>query len=238
MSRSAEGTPRPVDDRPIGVFDSGVGGLTVLRALESALPGESFLYLGDTARLPYGTKSPESVVRYATQCARLLVGRGVKALVIACNTAASASLPALVAAHPGMPVIGVVEPGARAALAATRNRRVLVLATEGTIRAGAYQSALASLAADIAVTGVGCSVFVALAEEGWGDSDVAEHAARRYLGAIYPHPAAPDTVLLGCTHFPVLAPTLTRLLPSGVMLVDSAATTAGAVAALVVVDVA
>ncbi len=233
MSRSAEPAPRLVDDRPIGVFDSGVGGLTVLRALESALPGESFLYLGDTARLPYGTKSPASVVRYATQCARLLVRSGVKALVIACNTAASAALPELVAAHPGMPVVGVVEPGARAALAATRNRRVLVLATEGTIRAGAYQSALARLAADVAVTPIGCSVFVALAEEGWGDSDVAEHAARRYLGAIYPHPSAPDTVLLGCTHFPVLAPTLARLLPAGVALVDSAATTAAAVAELV-----
>jgi glutamate racemase len=231
--RSADLAPRPVDDRPIGVFDSGVGGLTVLRALESALPGESFLYLGDTARLPYGTKSPASVVRYATQCARLLVGRGVKALVIACNTAASASLPALVAAHPGIPVVGVVEPGARAALAATRNRRVLVLATEGTIRAGAYQSALARLAPDVVVSGIGCSVFVALAEEGWGDSDVAEHAARRYLGAIYPHPAAPDTVLLGCTHFPVLAPTLSRLLPEGVTLVDSAATTATAIVALI-----
>jgi glutamate racemase len=233
VSRSADPAARPADDRPIGVFDSGVGGLTVLRALEAALPGESFLYLGDTARLPYGTKTPASVVRYATQCARLLVARGVKALVIACNTAASAALPALVAAHPGIPVIGVVGPGAPAALAMTRNRRVLVLATEGTIRAGAYQAALRDLAADVTVTGVGCSVFVALAEEGWGDSEVAEQAARRYLGGIYPHPAAPDTVLLGCTHFPVLVPTLARALPAGVRLVDSAATTAAAVARLV-----
>jgi glutamate racemase len=233
VSPSAEVPPRPADDRPIGVFDSGVGGLTVLRALEAALPHESFLYLGDTARLPYGTKSPASVVRYATQCARVLVGRGTKAIVIACNTAASAALPALVAGHPGIPVVGVVEPGAMAALAATRNRRVLVLATEGTIRAGAYQAALQRLAPDVQVRGVGCSVFVALAEEGWGDSEVAEHAARRYLGAIYPHPAAPDTVLLGCTHFPVLVPTLSRLLPPGVRLVDSAATTAAAVARLV-----
>jgi glutamate racemase len=230
VSRSAEASRRGPDDRPIGVFDSGVGGLTVLRALEAALPGESFIYLGDTARLPYGTKSPASVVRYATQCARVLVGRGVKALVVACNTAASASLPALVEAHPELPVFGVIEPGAAAALAATKNHRVLVLATEGTIRAGAYQAALARLAPEVEVRGIGCSVFVALAEEGWGDSEVAEHAARRYLGAIYPHPAAPDTVLLGCTHFPVLVPTLSRLLPAGVGLVDSAATTAAAVA--------
>lgn len=230
MSRSAEARRQVPDDRPIGVFDSGVGGLTVLRALEAALPGESFIYLGDTARLPYGTKSPASVVRYATQCARVLIGHGVKSLVVACNTAASAALPALVEAHPDVPVFGVIEPGAAAALAATRNRRVLVLATEGTIRAGAYQAALARLAPDVEVRGIGCSVFVALAEEGWGDSEVAEHAARRYLGAIYPHPAAPDTVLLGCTHFPVLVPTLSRLLPAGVALVDSAATTAAAVA--------
>ena len=225
--------PRPGDDRPIGVFDSGVGGLTVLRALEAALPGESFLYLGDTARLPYGTKSAASVVRYAIQCARLLGGRGVKALVVACNTAASAALPTLIESHPGMPVVGVIEPGAAAALGATRNRRVLVLATEGTIRAGAYQAALARLAPDVVVTGIGCSVFVALAEEGWGDSAVAEQAARRYLAGIYTEPDAPDTVLLGCTHFPMLAPTLARLLPAGVALVDSAATTAAALARLV-----
>ncbi len=232
MSPSAEGVGNLADARPIGVFDSGVGGLTVLRALEAALPGESFLYLGDTARLPYGTKSPASVVRYATQCARLLVERGVKALVVACNTAASAALPTLTARYPGLPVTGVIEPGAVAALAASRNRRVLVLATEGTIRAGAYQAALARLAPEVRVTGIGCSVFVALAEEGWGDSEVSLQAARRYLDGVYPAADAPDTVLLGCTHFPMLTPTLARLLPAGVVMVDSAATTAAAVAHL------
>ncbi len=219
-------------DRPIGVFDSGVGGLTVLAALEAALPGEEFLYLGDTARLPYGTKSPASVVRYATQCASALVERGVKALVVACNTAASAALDALAARFPGMPLIGVVEPGAAAAVAVSASGRIAVIGTEGTIRAGAYQRAIARLRPDARVTGIGCSVFVALAEEGWTDGPVVAQVAHRYLDPLFAGPAPPDALLLGCTHFPVLAAALGALVPPGVRLVDSAATTAQAVAAL------
>lgn len=166
-------------DRPIGVFDSGVGGLTVLGALEAALPDEEFLYLGDTARLPYGTKSPASVVRYATQCAAALVERGVKVLVVACNTAASAALDALAARFPGIPLIGVVEPGAAAAVAVSVSGRVAVIGTEATIRAGAYQRAIGRLRPDARVSGIGCSLFVALAEEGWTDGPVVAQVAHR-----------------------------------------------------------
>jgi glutamate racemase len=218
------------DPRPIGVFDSGVGGLTVLAALERALPHESFIYLGDTARLPYGTKTPASVERYALQCAAALVEGGVKALVVACNTASSAALPALRRTHPQLPVVGVIEPGATQAVEATRNRRVAVLATEGTVRAGAYQTAIADRDPAIVVTAIGCSVFVALAEEGWGDSDIARLAAARYLGDTFRADDAPDTLLLGCTHFPLLRRALEATVPSSVAIVDSAETTARAVA--------
>ncbi len=217
-------------DLPIGVFDSGVGGLTVLRALQAALPAESFLYLGDTARLPYGTKSPASVVRYATQCAGLLVSRGIKALVVACNTAASAALPDLAARYPGLPVVGVVEPGASAAVAASPSGRIAVIATEGTIRAGAYVAAITRLRPEACVTGIGGSVFVALAEEGWTDGPIVEQVAHRYLDGVFAGGDAPDTLLLGCTHFPVLAGALRHAIPAAVTLVDSALTTAQAVA--------
>ena len=219
---------------PIGVFDSGVGGLTVLRALTEALPHESFLYLGDTARLPYGTKSPASVARYASQCAGALVVRGIKALVVACNTASSAALPALEAHYPGLPVVGVVEPGARAAAAASTSGRIAVVATEGTVRGGAYVEAIRRLRPEAVVTGVGCSVFVALAEEGWTQGPIVEACAHRYLDAVFAGPDAPDTLLLGCTHFPVLAEALKVAIPDGVALVDSAYTTALTAAALLV----
>jgi glutamate racemase len=223
-------------DLPIGVFDSGVGGLTVLRALKAVLPHEAFVYLGDTARLPYGTKSPASVVRYATQCAELLVGRGIKALVVACNTAASAALPALAARYPGLPVVGVIEPGARAAVAASGSGRIAVVATEGTIRAGAYIAAIERLRPGARITGIGCSVFVALAEEGWTVGPIVEQVAHRYLDGAFAGPAAPDTLLLGCTHFPVLAAALRKAIPPAVAVVDSARTTAEAVAALLSVQ--
>ena len=220
------------DQRAIGVLDSGVGGLTVLAALEQALPATSFVYLGDTARLPYGTKSPTSVERYALQCAAALVQRVVKALVVACNTASAAALPALRQAYPDLAVIGVIEPGAHAAVAHTRNHRIAVLATEGTVRAGAYQQAIQQMDAPVQVTAIGCSVFVALAEEGWGEGAVAELVAKRYIGALFEPSDAPDTLLLGCTHFPLLRNTLMALVPAGVTIVDSAETTARTVAAL------
>jgi glutamate racemase len=220
------------DNRPIGVFDSGVGGLTVLSALMRRLPQESFVYLGDTARLPYGTKSADSVARYACQCADRLIAREVKALVIACNTAASAALDVLQTRYASVPVIGVIEPGALAARAATRTRRVAVLATEGTIRANAYGRALAALAPDVRVTSIAAPVFVALAEEGWIDGPIVELIAKRYLTPVFDMASPPDTVLLGCTHFPVLASTLASVMPPSVTMVDSAATTAEAVARL------
>ena len=217
---------------PIGVFDSGVGGLTVLAALRARLPGEDFVYLGDTARLPYGTKSADTVARYSVQCAALLVARGIDALVVACNTASAVALPALAAAWPDLPVVGVVEPGAAAAVAATRSGRIGVIATEGTVRGGAYARAIERLRPGTRVASVACPLFVALAEEGWTDGPIAAAVARRYLEPVFAAKDAPDTLVLGCTHFPVFAATLREVVGAGVAIVDSAATTAEAVAAL------
>ena len=216
---------------PIGVFDSGVGGLTVLRALRAALPAEDFLYLGDTARLPYGTKSPATVSRYAIQAADLLAGRGIKCLVVACNTASSVAIPTLAERLAPVPVIGVVEPGARVAAGATRSGRVAVIATEGTVKGGAYPTALAALDPGIEVTQKACPLFVALAEEGWTDGPIVEAVARRYLEPLFSGPAPADTLLLGCTHFPALVTPVRRVVGAGVALVDSADTTAAATAA-------
>ncbi len=216
---------------PIGVFDSGVGGLTVLRALCGRLPNESLIYLGDTARLPYGTKSTETVTRYALQTVGKLVERRVKLLVVACNTATAAALPALEAAYPDIPVVGVVEPGAEAACRVTRNNSVLILATESTIRNGAYTRAIHVRLPEARVTGIACSLFVALAEEGWVDGPITEAAAARYLEPLRTVPPAefPDTAVLACTHFPPLAEAIQKALGPAVRLVDSAATTATAV---------
>jgi glutamate racemase len=228
--------------RPIGVFDSGVGGLTVLRALRGALPGEDFIYLGDTARLPYGTKSPQSVVRYSLQCAAVLLARDVRCLVVACNTASASALDALRRRYPDLPVIGVIEPGAAAAVAASASQHIAVIATEGTIDGGAYQTAIHRLNDAARVTARACSLFVAMAEEGWTDGPLAEAVAHRYLDPIFsPRRAAggghdpggtgggADTLVLGCTHFPVLAAAIRAVLPEHVRMVDSAATTAAAV---------
>lgn len=218
--------------RPIGVFDSGVGGLTVLKALQERLPAEDYLYLGDTARLPYGTKSAQSVTRYAAQCTRLLVDRGVKLLVVACNTASSVALPALQAAYPGLPVVGVVRPGARAGCHVTRTRRIAVIATESTVNGGAYQAAIRELCPEMEVTTLACPLFVALAEEGWTSGGVAEAVAERYLGSLFAggDEDGPDTLVLGCTHFPLLAPAIAKVVGPGVAIIDSAATTAAEVA--------
>lgn len=214
---------------PIGVFDSGVGGLTVLRALRSQLPEERFIYLGDTARLPYGTKSAASVERYSIQAAQFLVCRGIKCLVVACNTASSVALDALRAAFAPLPVIGVVEPGAAAACATSRSGHIAVLATEGTVQGGAYQRAISRLRPDAMVYAQPCSLFVALAEEGWNEGPIAEAIARRYLaGALQDERI--DTLLLGCTHFPVLTSALANVVGARVTIVDSARTTASVLA--------
>jgi len=221
-----------VNARPIGVFDSGVGGLTVLRALRAALPAEDFIYLGDTARLPYGTKSRETVIRYSTQCASLLAARGIKALVIACNTASSVGVEVLAQRFAPLPVIGVLEPGAEAAARTSRTGRIAVIATEGTVQGGAYQRAIHARRPEAVVTARACPLFVALAEEGWTEGPIVEAVAHRYLDGLFARSAErPDTLVLGCTHFPVLKEPLARVLGPDVTIVDSAVTTAEVTAA-------
>jgi len=221
-------------DAPIGVFDSGIGGLTVLRALARMLPHERFIYLGDTARLPYGTKSAQTVARYAVQAAEALARHDVKSIVIACNTASSVGLDAIRARLGELPVIGVIEPGARAAVAATANGRIAVIATEATVRGGAYERAILQHRADAIVTQLPAQLLVALAEEGLVEGEVAESVVRHYLGPLFDPvrtaaEAAPDTLVLGCTHFPVLADVIRKVTGIAVKIVDSAETTAVAV---------
>ncbi len=201
-----------------------MGGLTVLKALMGELPHESFIYLGDTARLPYGTKSKDTVEQYAIQMARLLVERGIKALVIACNTATTAALPHLQRMLADIPVIGVVAPGAQAALQATHNNRIVVLATETTIASQAYQLIITQQQPDALLHVRACNVLVALAEEGMIDNAIAKAALQHYLQGVTDE----DTVLLGCTHFPVFKPMIQSLLPHQVNLVDAADATAKA----------
>ncbi len=217
--------------RPIGIFDSGVGGLTVLRAIREELPGESLLYLGDTARLPYGTKSPSTVTRYAIQAARVLADKGIKLLVVACNTASALALDELRTEFEGLPVVGVVEPGAEAAAGVSRSGRIAVVSTESTAAHGAYEKAIRAIRPDAEVTSRGCSLFVALAEEGWSHGPIAEAVAREYLEPVIAE-HEPDTLVLGCTHFPVLAETLRKVVGPDLAIVDSAATTARAVRAI------
>ena len=206
----------------IGVFDSGMGGLTVLRALRHELPDESFIYLGDTARLPYGTKSKDTVKAYAMQMAQVLMQRQIKALVIACNTATTAAVDYLQANFGDIPVIGVVRPGAAAAAAATRNQRIAVLATETTIASHAYQDLIRHHLPQVLIHSRACSVLVALAEEGMIDNAIVRETLQHYLSGL----TTEDTILLGCTHFPIFKPTLRKMLPEEVHLVDSAEATA------------
>jgi glutamate racemase len=219
-----------MNDAPIGIFDSGMGGLTVMRALAKRLPNERFLYLGDTARLPYGTKSGDTVRRYALQAAHALTQRGVKLVVIACNTA-SVSLPALKAALAPLPVIGVIEPGAEAALRVAPEGPIAVIATEGTVKGGAYVRAIHALST-APVVQQACPLFVPMAEEGLTDGPIAEAVAHRYLDPVMAQLPKPQALVLGCTHFPVLKDIIARVVGPEIMLVDSAATTADAVARL------
>ena len=223
-----------LSDLPVALFDSGVGGLTVLAAVARALPFENLLYLGDTARVPYGTRSPDTIARYTHMAAGYLLKHGAKMLVVACNTASSAALPSLREAFASIPVLGVIEPGAEAATQASQNGHIAVIATEATIRGGAYQQAITRRRPDARVTGRACTLFVPLAEEGWIDGEIAEKVAARYLADIFDRPAGrerPDTLLLGCTHFPLLLEPLRKLAGDDVSIVDSAAATAKKVAA-------
>ena len=225
------GQERTENRRPIGVFDSGVGGLTVVRALRSVLPGEDIIYLGDTARVPYGSKSPRTVERYSLACQEFLLARGVKLVLIACNTASAQALPALVAASP-VPVIGAVEPGASSALAATRDGHIGVIGTLGTVRSGAYATAIAAHAPDARLTALACPLLVPLAEEGWTDDDIAVLVARRYLAQLFAMDPAIDTLVLGCTHYPLLRDVIERvareLAGHSIAVVDSASAMADA----------
>lgn len=214
--------------RSIGVFDSGVGGMTVLKALHGAMPREHLVYLGDTARLPYGTKSPASIERYACQAAALLQQRDIKMLVVACNTASAVALEALREQMSPLPVIGVVDPGAAAAVAARPGGRHLVLATEATVRLGAYREAILELDAGAIVDELACELLVALAEEGWNHGPIAGDIVRRYLADLPGAARHPDSVILGCTHFPLLRETFAAVFDAGVAIVDSANTTAAA----------
>ena len=211
-------------DRPIGVFDSGVGGLTVVSALIRRLPHESILYLGDTARLPYGNKSPKTVARYVRRNVNFLVRRGVKAVVVACNTASALGLGELDAS---VPLWGVLGPGAEAAVAAraaSDSRRIGVIATESTIRSDAYGRAIRALAPGVDVVGQPCPLFVPLVEEGWSDDPVAELIARRYLEPLLASQI--DTLVLGCTHYPALKTILRPIVGDDIEIVDSAETIA------------
>ncbi|MBC7951879.1 MAG: glutamate racemase [Rhodospirillaceae bacterium] len=207
---------------PIGVFDSGVGGLTVAAALRRRLPHETLLYLGDIARLPYGTKSPATVERYALKAADFLVARGIKMLVVACNTASAHALAALTRAHPGLPILGVVEAGAAAAARLSRSGTIVVAATEGTCRSDAFARAILAQRPEAKVSQIPCPLFVALAEEGLTDGPIAEDMVRHYLAAAFDVPEPPDCMVLGCTHFPLLTGALRRALGHGPLLVDCA----------------
>jgi glutamate racemase len=211
---------------PIGVFDSGVGGLTVLQALRDELPGEDLIYLGDTARLPYGTKSPASISRYACQAAQQLQARGIKLLVVACNTASAVALDALRAQMAPLKVIGVVDPGASAAVSVGRSAAHLVLATEATVRLGAYRKAIHALDPQADVTELACEMLVSLAEEGWTRGEIASAIVRRYLAELPAEKQSPDCVILGCTHFPLLRDAIAAVVHDGTAIVDSASTTA------------
>jgi glutamate racemase len=217
------------DPRPIGIFDSGIGGLTVLAALRALLPDERFLYLGDTARLPYGTKSADTVVRYAQRAAGYLSRHDIKLLVVACNTASAAALEPLTETTP-VPVIGVVWPGARAAVAGTAGT-VGVIGTESTVASGAYVRALHSLSPALTVLSQPCPLFVPLAEEGWFDHEVTRAVAGIYLEPLAR--AGVDTLILGCTHYPLLRRVIAGAIGRNVRLVDSAGATAAEVEAVI-----
>jgi glutamate racemase len=214
------------ESRPIGVFDSGIGGLTVVKALRDLLPNENILYLGDTARVPYGNKSAETVERYSLELASMLTREDAKVIVVACNTVSSVSIPKL-RANVSVPVIGVIEPGAQAAIATTRNRHIGVIGTRATIRSGAYENALRALNVHVRVTSQACPLLVPLIEEGMLDDKLTDQTIGRYLDPMIA--AGIDTLVLGCTHYPLLAKAISRALGKNVKLVDSAQNCAVAV---------
>lgn len=211
------------DPRPIGVFDSGIGGLTVLRALIDAMPGERFIYLGDTARVPYGTKSADTVRSYAQGLTQVLMQRDVKMIVIACNTASVHAAEAIAAYISPIPVVSMVPPAVEAALAATRNSHVLVMGTQSTIASGSYARALQARDPAVRIASVPAQLLVGFAEEGWIDGDIARAAVERYIGAYFAGADKPDTIIMGCTHFPLLRDVIAEIAGPGVALIDCGA---------------
>jgi len=215
-------------ERAIGVFDSGIGGLTVLKALVDALPGEDFIYLGDTARLPYGTKTAEVIRRYSKENTEFLLAKGIKMLVIACNTSSAVALETI-ASQTIVPVVGVIEPGARAAVKASRSGKIGVIGTEATIASGAYTRAIQDLKPSAEIYTRACPLLVPLAEEGWTDNQVAQLTVEHYLESL--KQSGIDTLLLGCTHYPLLTAMFAQVLGPKVRIVDSATATAAEVRA-------
>jgi len=208
--------------RPIGVFDSGVGGLTVAAALHRRLPAETLLYLGDVARLPYGTKAPQTIIQYVLRAAAFFRSQDIKMLVLACNTASAHAAAALAQHFPDLLVLGVIDAGAEQAAALSPGGRIVVAATEGTCRSGAFDRAIAELRPTAAITPVPCPLFVALVEEGLTEGPIAEAMIRQYLAEHFQGDAAADCLVLGCTHFPLLAPSLRKVLGPAPVLVDCA----------------
>jgi glutamate racemase len=213
-------------ESPIGVFDSGIGGLTVVRALRELLPNEAICYLGDTARVPYGGKSAATVQRYSLEIAEFLLDENCKTIVVACNTASALALPELKAAM-SVPVTGVIQPGAQAAVAATRNRHIGVIGTRATIKSGAYERAILTLDPEARVSARACPLFVPLIEEGWLQGEITDRIVRQYLDPLVENGI--DTLVLGCTHYPLLREAIQGYLGDAVELVDSAQNCATAV---------
>lgn len=221
-------------NRPIGVFDSGIGGLTVLKEIVKGMPDEGTIYLGDTARVPYGIRSPETVIRYSFENTRFLFSKDIKVLVVACNTASSVGLDRIKSVVP-IPVIGVIEPGVKAAVKTTRNKKIGIIGTEATIRSNSYTRLINAIDGDIEVSGLPCPLFVPLVEEGWVEGDIAIMIAERYLIEI--KDKGIDTLVLGCTHYPLLKQVISKVMGEGVILIDSAVEVAKEVKAILEISV-
>ena len=219
------------DSRPIGVFDSGLGGLTVAKAIKEKLPNENIVYLGDTARVPYGNKSTLLVTGYATQITNFLLGENAKLIVVACNTASALALPALQSEFL-VPILGVIIPGSQAAVHATRNKHVGVIGTTATINSNAYTHALRGIESSIQITAQACPLFVPLVEEGWLNGPVPSEITASYLKSI--NVANVDTLILGCTHYPLLKPMIQDIVNDNTVLIDSAETVAEEVAIILI----
>lgn len=212
-----------MDKRPIGIFDSGIGGLTVVKEVMKILPDEDIVYFGDTARVPYGNKSPETVTKFAFQDTEFLVSKNVKALVIACNTASAMSLDSISKMF-DIPIIGVIRPGAKAAVKVTRNGRIGIIGTEGTINSRAYEKAIKALDKNMQIFGYACPLFVPIVEEGWAESKVSDLVAEEYLASLKKQNV--DTVVMGCTHYPLLTNVVSKIMGKGVLLINPAEATA------------